>query len=194
MAKEITYINGGEIYKQDIEKNSLPGKRVVMTSKGSDGVVSDYWHYVSISPELDDLFQLKSTKTLMDGTKVDKIYFSTKDLRELLGMPGGKDIIDIDISPDINLVIAIGEYENNNTFSEFYFNVENFSQIEKIANYYNLPSPISIEDNFDSTRDDWILRKYNTVDGNIVDIVAGSIAFDNDVPTKFKLYKSNIKE
>lgn len=161
---EYVYINNGEIYKQNVFFSG--------NDKSKFNYIDDY---------TDD--PIVPTAHIKDyGTK---IYVSTKEMREYLGVQSGESLVGYDMCPDITMWCFKGSYTNNFPEYDLYFKVDNSTQLRKVASYYNLSYPIDgiITDKLDN---DYVSLSMFGNDENY--IVLGCVRFENDNPTLLKMY------
>ena len=161
---EYVYINGGQIYKQNI------------FFSGNDKSQFNYVGKVTEDP-------IVSSSQIKDyGTK---LYVTTKEMREFHGVHSGESLTGYDMCPDVTLWCGRGYYSNDFPEYDLYFRVDNSTQLNQIASYYNLPYPIdeTITDKLDN---DYISISMFKHEENT--IVLGSVKFENNIPTLLKMY------
>ena len=76
-------------------------------------------------------------------------------------------------------------------FAEVYFNAQSSEQLNAVAQYYNLPSPVNdtIAAELDSGNGRYRVRHYNLGEnGELLQINAGSVIFEHGVATKILFY------
>ncbi len=197
--KEIAY-EEGSVYKESTEiddKAKIEGYVIGQQTVSSAGVKSLY--YV---PEIirardkvtqDKLIPFLSVKLDSNGRKWHKRYRSTSQYRQLLGMDGGLDInsLDLLLCPDVDVWGGVGHIEENPSFTELYFNVLSESNMQDIANFYSLPNPLPVNNDLDSNRPNWTIRAYKELG---IDLVLGSVVFDEKTPARLKIYKIEKEE
>jgi|SaaInlV_200m_DNA_2_1039689.scaffolds.fasta_scaffold17304_2 hypothetical protein len=190
--KEISYIEGA-IYKESKEVDTvMEGFTVGQKTVSNAGVSSLYYAPSLIKAgdeiEQDKLIPLISVKTDSEGKELHKKYQSTSDYRELLGMDGGVDINSFGVSlcPSVDIWGGVGQIEEEPNGIELYFNVLSEANIQDISNYYNLPNPLPVDNDLDSNRPNWTIREYKELG---IDLVLGSVVFDNKTPIRLKIYK-----
>ena len=190
--KELTYINGGQLYKESTKRRIVPGKICISSANSNKGIESDYYHDIHPSNKYDRIFHFKSIKRDSTGEWV-KTYESTKQLRELLGVSGGVELPDLTLSSDVSLWLAVGSIEGNSNFVELYFNVESNEQLSAVASFYNLDNPIDLNNDLDTNRSEWEFRTFTSkLLAPPLVAVAGAIAFEDGVAKLLKIYKSNV--
>jgi hypothetical protein len=140
----------------------------------------------------DALIPHKSRKINSDGSVQEKYYLSTSQFRKLIGMTGGVDInsYGIPLADSVSVWGGVALIEDDDTFLELYFNVVDNANMQDIADFYSLPNPLPTVNDLDENRGAWTLREYS----NGIDLVLGSVAFKNSVPTLLKIYKFEKQE
>ncbi len=199
---EVTYINGAK-YKESFIPQIIT-KNSNLTSTTFDGkVTTDYFQYESEQPF--PSLNWFAVKNIDNKEKQVKKYYLTKDIVQHCGQEGGYDLSDIDVCPDIDVCVAFSDYydESGNVIEgkyDIFFNVINSVNITKIANYYDLPVPLtpSLMENLDINPEYWnnggwtIIKNTFGFDAeswlNDSFIMAG-IRFLDDKPEAFKIYK-----
>jgi len=159
-AKEIVYVNGGELYKapapSELEMNYAP-----------------------------DL----NADAIFPFTKADgKQYLFTEEFKAFFGSTKASEVnlSDLALCPAVNLWICLGAnsaQERNNY--DLYFAAESTEQLRQVADYYSLPYPIAdgIGEKLNSEPE--TLCFWNA--GGLP-VVPGGIKIVNGKPSMFKLY------
>jgi len=179
--KEVQYFNNNSIYKESIiatEKDN-----VFRTTKSNTGITTDYtWDGgVSMGQSPFGFYAVKEK----NGVTEVKTYIASPEYSNLTEVTADEEYSTegFDICSDIQLVVAIGVFENSNN-KDFFFHVTDYALLETVSGYYGLPTPIT-EDMFNSFEEDKVF--HTTSEGT--DIVVAGIVFDVDnTPVRFKFY------
>lgn len=178
--KEIQYYNNGDIYKESavVPDYSEAFRYTVSTPSGINT------EYVQLHSETEKAFNFQAVKE-KDGVIQTKRYIASPEYSELVEVDSENDfsLVDFDVSPDINLVVAIGIYDDIATQKDFFFHVPSYSLLEAVALYYSLPVPIT-ESMFNSFGEDSVFH----TTANELDIVVAGVVFENNIPVRFKFY------
>lgn len=163
---EYVFINGGQIYKQDVYFSGASRDRTA-------------FNYIPNQTE-DPVAPIGHVKS--EGTK---IYETTKEVRAWFGIDSGESLSGYDLCPYVTLWYGKGYFTNDVTDYDLYFRIDNSTQLQNIATYYNLPYPISsdlttILDNEYSK----LSMYFNGTDH----IVLGGIKFIDNTPSLLKMY------
>ena len=188
MAEKV-YKNRGLLYKENLtDIPHIEGKAVSTATVSSDGTTSIYYKDAIYRGGLDDLIPVESLKTNEDGSTWIKTYESTSQYRSLLGMDGGVDIHSLGLSlcPAVDAWGGVGRIKGRDEFIELYFNVTSNSNMQDIADFYNLENPLPVENDLDNNRANWTIREYPLKD---IDLVLGSVVFIDGIPDSLKIYK-----
>jgi hypothetical protein len=161
---EYVFINGGEVYKQNIFFSGNDKSKFNYVNNYTDDPIAPIAHIKD------------------NGTK---IYVSTKEMREYLGVQSGESLTGYDMCPDVTLWCGRGYYTNDLSEYDLYFKIDNSNQLNQIASYYNLPYPIdqTITDKLDN---DYVSLSMYGHEENL--IVLGAVRFENNSPTLLKMY------
>jgi len=161
---EYVYINGGEIYKQNIYFSG--------NDKSKFNYIGDHTN--------DPIGSVGHIKD--EGTK---IYKTTKEMRKWFGIDSGESITGHDLCPDVTLWCGKGYFTNGVQDFDLYFRVDSSAQLQNIADYYNLPYPINYQLSNDLDNNYNKLSMY--YNGNEY-ITLGGIKFINNQPNILKMY------
>jgi hypothetical protein len=157
---EIVYYNGGQIY------SSLTHKQFVQTYILSSNYYSPFRHKLNTGQE----------------------YFTTSTFNNYFsGSESGIELDNINLSPAVTLwaaLIALDKQDRANY--EILFAIDSIEQLQKVAEYYNLPYPINQEIETQIVNNPEQLMQFNLVDRGPT-VIAG-IKFVNTVPSVFKVY------
>lgn len=193
MKNEIVYINNGEVYKTSATTfDTIPNHSIVMTTTSEVTGTTSVYYTPMLQTEAevlssDTLIPHKARKINSDGSVQEKYYLSTSQFRELIDMTGGVDInsYGVPLAGSVSVWGGVALIEDDDNFLELYFNVVDNTNMQDIADFYGLPNPLPSDNDLDINRSDWTLREY----ANGVDLVLGSIVFDDTTPTLLKVYK-----
>lgn len=157
-AKEVVYVNGGELYKTPTD-NDLGQKYVPDASA-------------------DPIFPF---------TKVDgKRYLFTTEFKQFFGGGVGQSLANYDLCPAVNLWICLAAVSPEKTQNfDLYFATESSAQLKQVADYYGLPYPINdeIAQAIDTRPEEYLFWNAGGKP-----IVPGGIKFIDGVPAILKLY------
>lgn len=167
MDKETVYINNGEIYKD--ENIKTVGNNYTYNENG------------------DEVFSFN--KNVSDAYPKGKQYLFTKEFKSNFPEDNRREGVELskyDLCPDVNLWIALGAPNENETKDyDIFFAVDSITQVRQVSQYYNLPYPIN------SNVENLIINSPETIHfwkiGNRSIIPAG-IQYRNGQPSIFKLY------
>lgn len=155
---EIVYVNGGEIYKQPS--------------------FEDLGDTYPLNPDEDSIFPYRKA----DG----KRYMFTTEYKSYFNDGEGTSLDGIDLCPDVTLWICLGATTpQERTNFDIFFAIDSSAQLQKVADYYGLPYPITEEvaNHIDTAPEE--LQFWN-VEGR--PIVPAGIKFINGQPAIFKCY------
>jgi hypothetical protein len=190
--KEMVYI-AGKVYKESVVVDQqIDGLTIGHQTLSDIGVVSIYTIPALVTAEnyseQDKLIKFNSIKTDLNGVKWHKTYISTTDYRQLLGIDGGIDINSLGLSlcPVVDIWGGVAQITENPSFTELYFNVTSSKNMQDISAFYQLKNPLPVDNDLDSNRSNWTIREYKELG---IDLVLGSVVFDNKTPIRLKIYK-----
>jgi hypothetical protein len=190
--KEMVYI-AGKVYKESVVVDQqIDGLTIGHQTLSDSGVVSIYTIPALVTAEnyseQDKLIKFNSIKTDLNGVKWHKTYISTTDYRQLLGIDGGIDINSLGLSlcPVVDIWGGVAQITENPSFTELYFNVTSSKNMQDISDFYQLKNPLPVDNDLDSNRSNWTIREYKELG---IDLVLGSVVFDNKTPIRLKIYK-----
>ncbi len=163
MIREQVFVNQGEVYKE------------VRVFEGpiTDSYVGDM--------EADPI------ATFYQNTpNGQKHYRSSFEFRKwLLDYETGSSLEDYDKCPDVTLWCGEAFFPNGYGETELYFKVDDTAMLHSVAEYYNLPYPITSEtEKLFNTPE--VISSYTGLDGTY--LILGSVKFMNNEPTLLKLY------
>lgn len=157
--REIVYVNGGAIYKAPTDADL-----------GNNYVADD------------------TADSIFSFVKVDgKRYLFTTEFKSYFSGGEGTSLGGIDLCPDVSLWICLGApTPEERTNFDIFFAIDSSAQLQKVADYYGLPYPITQE------TADWIDRApeelmFWCIDGGRPIVPAG-IKFIDGKPAIFKCY------
>jgi len=167
MDKETVYINSGDIYKDENVKT----------------VVNNYTY----SSTADEVFSFN--KNVSEAYPSGKQYIFTKEFKSYFPNDNRREGIELnnyDLCPDVDLWIALGApNENENQNYDLFFAVDNIEQLKSVANYYNLPYPITFEIENIITNSPENIHMWKIGSRSIV---PAGIQYRNGLPSILKLY------
>lgn len=183
----------GKVYKESVVVDQqIDGLTIGHQTLSDSGVVSIYTIPALVTAEnyseQDKLIKFNSIKTDLNGVKWHKTYISTTDYRQLLGIDGGIDINSLGLSlcPVVDIWGGVAQITENPSFTELYFNVTSSKNMQDISDFYQLKNPLPVDNDLDSNRSNWTIREYKELG---IDLVLGSVVFDNKTPIRLKIYK-----
>ncbi len=167
MAREIAYINGGEIYK---EQTYFSGAAFDPEEK---------FNYIPLPKETDPISPFRKHQQ-----GLVKTYCTTLDMRIWTnGEASGENLTGFDLCPDVTLWWGKGMVDDSNY--DLYFRVDDKDQLQNIADYYSLPYPINT-DLETLLNDKPLISMYRNIHNEC--FVLGAVKYIDDAPALLKFY------
>jgi hypothetical protein len=184
---EVAYYNRGEVYKETYE---FIGKRnsnaTLYSINKATGDRKEYFD--------DELADFNTWNFFSIKNGLLKKYYKSPEICEIEGeeFTDKIDIRDIDVCPDIELVIS---YSKSGDEIEMFFHLGDEQNLRDIANYYSLPFPLKDDNTFDVDKR-WSSTKIppisNDINPKVTDMLLncklGSIKFSGNTPIILKVY------
>lgn len=190
--KEITYFNEGEVYRES--EPPMQGNNRVHNShfigSRTDGsgkfVMSNYFN-LSYPLPMASFNWISQKKYLEDDVVKVKKYYKSEWYAKQKGETDWMDVPEgIDVYPSIGNIICIGIMGNE---VDIFFDMVNVSQMQEVAEYYNLPTPLKADEAFVGGKHRWNLYYLQNGDATIKNVNMAAIKFIDSRPRYFKYYK-----
>jgi len=139
MISEEVYFNKGELYKKKTLKSG--------TVYSMEDVSSYYFMDWDNNIYHNEVYPIYAIKKYPDGTQRSKQYVPFPTLLRALNLRSDHvvDTSKLDLCPSVDLWVMCSTFITDKDYSDYcdlWFQVENATMLEKVAEYYKLPFPL----------------------------------------------------
>jgi hypothetical protein len=189
---ETVYYNNGDVYKETFLKTGVSMDNSMSFSiNKKTNIRKDYYDYKPNNKNIWGFFSIK-------GGTIKK-YYKSKYICDIEGveMNINADISHIEIPQSMNNQISIAKDTDS---TEVFFIIDDYKNMQDVANFYNLPTPLEDNNDFDTDNSKWcntVLPPITPIDKNYeyknIRCKLGSVKYIDGVAKVFKVYQTNRK-